>query len=120
MNRLETMNTNQNIAFIRKVDIFIDNRNIVDKDIHASAIFISESNLARASKKLLEDKTGNNWISQQPVKPMYGDGVHQRYMFRDLDGRHGMVVLGYIPIPMDEFESQRGEIVDRIDVNLLD
>ena len=114
------MNSNQKIAFIRKVTIFVDNRKIVDKDIHASDIFINESDLARASKKLLEDKTGNNWISQQPLKPMYGDGVHQRYMFRNLDGRHGMVALGYVPIPIDEFEPQSGEIVDRIDVNLLD
>ena len=117
MNQLE--NTNQNIASIVNVKIFIDsNKKIVDKDI--PTICIKESDLYEVSKELLEYKTGNNWIHRQTPEPIYGKFVHQRFMFTTLDGRHGMVVLEYAPIPINEFGAQRREIVNSIDVNLLD
>ena len=111
----------QEVACIWKVCVFVDeNKQIVDKDLRPSNIFIKKSDLAGASKELLECKTGNNWISWEIPKPQFGRGVIQQYIFRDLDGRHGMVVLEYMPIPLDQAKQQEYEIVDRINVNLLD
>ena len=109
------------MAYIWKICIFVDeNKKIVDKDLRPSSIFIKESDLAGASKELLEYKTGNNWISRKIPKSQPGRGVIQQYIFSDLDGRHGMVVLEYMLIPLDQAKQQGYEIVDRIDVNLLD
>ena len=110
----------QEVACIWKVCVFVDeNKQIVDKDLHPSNIFIKKSDLAGASKELLECKTGDNWISWEIPEPQYGRGIHQLYIFRTLEGRHGMVVLEYMPIPLDQAKQQEYEIVDRIDVNLL-
>ena len=111
----------QEVACIWKIHIFVDeNKQIVDKDLRPSPIFIKESDLAGASKELLECKTGDNWRSWEIPKPQLGRGVTQRFIFRTLDGRHGMVVLEYMPIPLDQAKQQEYKIVDRIDVNLLD
>ena len=50
------------IAFIKSVQISIDNKSIVEKDIHELQICIYESRLLDATHRMLEQKTNNEWI----------------------------------------------------------
>ena len=83
-----------------------------------SNIYVYQSSLVEVFKQLLKDMAVGTWALMEDPSPSFDDGVNKQFIYMSLDGRHGMVYFNYIPI--DDFEPQRVEIVDHIDVNLLE
>ena len=114
------MNRNQRIALIHTVKISIDDEMLVDKDIHGARIYMNEVDLYQVPKQLLKDMTSDYWVPYESPKIMQGGDPHLQCIFRDLDdGRVAVVVIRFVPMGVNEFDSQRNEIINRIDVNLL-
>ena len=104
------------IAFIKSVQISIDNKSILEKDIHELQIFIYENRLLDATHRMLEQKTNNEWIYIDAASPTFAQGKFQSYRFANSDSQICSVQIGYIPFPQDEFfQQQIGSVVDSID-----
>ena len=104
------------IAFIKSVQISIDNELIIKKDIHELQIFIYESRLLDATHRMLEQKTNNEWIYMDAARPMFAQGKFQKYRFTSSESQVCSVQIEYIPFPQDEFfQQQVGSVVDSID-----
>ena len=104
------------IARVKRLVIIADNRHIVDEKMPQLDVTIYESVLRQESKRLLEEKTGNQWFHTKEDRQPNAMGVVQNYQFVDLDGSPAMIIFDYFLIPENNFD---GAIASRIDAAVL-
>ena len=102
----------------KEASTYIETETIADNI--KCAINVRESDLYGAIKKLLEDKTGNDWIYQNVNQRNARMNTSQVYEFQDSDHRMAVVQLVGGSIDLHNAIQQGYNIVDSIDVSLLD